>query len=299
MDILRLMKVFVAVADELGFAAAGRRLNMSPPAVTRAVSQLEDHLGVRLLNRSTRHVRPTDAGLVYCADARRIIEDVATSEASAAGVSTRPTGLLSVTAPVLFGQMFVVPTITRYLQTYPDVSVDAVFLDRVVNLLEEDLDVGVRIGELPDSSMRAIRVGSVKVVSCAAPAYLAKHGIPTRLTDLKDHFLISSKAINTTSEWRFFDNNKLQSIKVTPRLITTSNAAAIEAARAGLGITRLISYQVARCINDGTLKTVLENFEASTLPIHILHREGRLTTAKVRCFIDMLVDDLRSDKNLN
>ncbi len=299
MNILHLMKVYCSVADKLGFAAAARQLSMSPTAVTRAVLQLEDHLGVKLLNRSTRHVRPTDAGLVYLGDAKRILEDVEAASAAASGISEKPSGLLSITAPMLFGQMFVMPTITRYLQKFKDVNVDAVFLDRVVNMLEEGLDVAVRIGHLPDSNLRALRVGSVRVVLCASPAYLAKHGIPSSLSDLSAHNLISSHTLNPLPEWRFHEGKKSKGVKVAPRLTTATNAAAIEAAKAGLGITRLISYQVAPCLMGGTLQTVLENFEPPSMPVHVLHREERLPTAKVRTFIDMLAADLRADPSLN
>ena len=299
MDVLRLMKVYVTVADESGFAAAARRLSMSPPAVTRAISQLEEHLGVQLLQRSTRIVRTTNAGVIYLENAKRILEDVETANAAITGDSALPTGLLSITAPTLFGQMFVMPTITRYLETHPDTRVDAIFLDRVVNMLEEGLDVAVRIGHLPDSSMRALRVGTVKIILCASPDYIEKHGIPAGPRELSQHSLISSRALNPIPEWRFEKNGKTMAVKITPRLSVTSNAAAVDAARSGFGITRLISYQVAPYLMNGSLKTVLEEYEQPSMPIHILHREGRLTTAKIRSFIDMLASDLRSNPSLN
>ena len=172
MDRLHLMTVFVAVAEEEGFAAGARRLHLSPPAVTRAVASLETRLGVKLLNRTTRYVRTTEAGQRYLEDARRILAEVDAADEAAAGINAEPRGHLAVTAPVLFGRMFVMPGIVDYLKRYPDTEVSAMFLDRIVNLLEEGLDVGVRIGELPDSSMRALRVGSVRLVLCASPHYL-------------------------------------------------------------------------------------------------------------------------------
>jgi DNA-binding transcriptional LysR family regulator len=171
MDRLHLMNVFVAVAQEQGFAAAARRLNLSAPAVTRAVASLEESLGVKLLNRTTRIVRATEAGLRYLDDAQRIIAQVQAADAAAAGINSAPKGHLAVTAPVMFGRLFVIPGIVDYLQRYPDTQVDALFLDRVVNLLEEGLDVGIRIGELADSSMRALRVGQVRHIVCASPGY--------------------------------------------------------------------------------------------------------------------------------
>ncbi|MDG1437931.1 MAG: LysR substrate-binding domain-containing protein [Emcibacteraceae bacterium] len=241
----------------------------------------------------------TDAGVNYLENAKRILEDVETANAAITGNSALPTGLLAVTAPMLFGQMFVMPSITRYLENHPETSIDAIFLDRVVNMLEEGLDVAIRIGHLPDSNMRALRVGTAKIILCASPEYIKKHGIPVSPTDLTEHSLISSRAINPTPEWRFEKNGKPMGVKIKPRLNVTSNSAAVEAALSGFGITRLISYQVAPYLQDGSLKTVLEEYEQPSMPIHILHREGRLTTPKVRSFIDMLASDLRNDPSLN
>ena len=178
MDRLHLMEVFVAVAEEEGFAAGARRLRMSPPAVTRAIAALEARLGVKLLNRTTRFVRVTEAGQRYLDDTRRIIGEVDEADEAAAGINAEPRGHLSVTAPVMFGSLYVTPGIVEFLERYPAAEVSAVFLDRIVNMLEEGIDVGVRIGELPDSSMKALRVGYVRRVLCAAPSYLERHGEP-------------------------------------------------------------------------------------------------------------------------
>jgi DNA-binding transcriptional LysR family regulator len=299
MDRFHAMEVFVAVAEDQGFAAAARRLQLSPPAVTRAVAALEQHLGVKLLNRSTRHVRVTAAGQRYLEDARRVLAEVAAAEESAAGINAEPRGHIAITAPVLFGRLFVMPAVLDYLQDFPAVEVSAVFLDRVVNLLEEGLDVGVRIGELPDSSMRALRVGSVRRVLCAAPGYLERHGLPQGPEDLSAHTIIASSAGNMTPAWQFHSGSSTRTIKLTPRLSVTTNDAAIEAAVAGFGITRLLSYQVALQLAAGTLKTVLSEFEPAPLPVHILHREERHSSTKVRSFIDLLARHLRADKALN
>lgn len=297
MDQLHLMTVFVAVAEEQGFAAGARRLNMSPPAVTRAVATLEERLGVKLLNRTTRYVRATDAGLRYLEDSRRIINDVQLANEGAAGVNSEPQGAIAVTAPVLFGQMFVMPSIVTYLKSYPKTQVDAVFLDRVVNLLEEGLDVGVRIGELPDSSMRAIRVGAVSRVLVATPDYLHRYGRPEHPDDLQQHNLIMSRAGNGSSVWPFRDGTK--AVKFTPRLSTTTNDAAVSAALQGFGITRLLSYQVSEQLNAGTLQRLLPDFEPDPIPIHIVHREGRLASVKVRAFIDHMAAALKANDALN
>ena len=298
MDRLQQMQVFVAVAEEAGFAAAARRLNQSAPAVTRAVAGLEEHLGIKLLSRTTRLVRTTEAGQRYLEDARRILAEVEAAEEAVAGVNAEPRGLLSVTAPVMFGRRYVMPGIVEYLRRYPDAQVDAVFLDRTVNLLEEGLDVGVRIGELPDSSMRALRVGSVRRVLVAAPAYLESRGTPDSPHALGLHTLIASSAGDWGAGWRFRFDDGEHTLRVRPRLTVTSNDAAIEAALAGLGIARLLSYQAATEFSEGLLVPVLRAFEPPPLPIHIIHRSGPSSPGKVRAFIDLLAERLRLDPAL-
>jgi len=291
MDRLHLMTVFVAVAEEQGFAGGARRLGMSPPAVTRAIAALEDRLGIKLLTRTTRYVRVTDAGQRYLEDARRIIHEVDEADETAAGIHAQPRGHLAVTAPILFGKLFVIPCIVDYLQRYPQMDVSAVFLDRVVNLLEEGLDVGIRIGELPDSSMKAIRVGSVRRVVCASPLYLESRGTPTHPAELAQHLVISASAVSPVVEWKFAQGLV---VRVKPRLTVTSNDAAIETVIRGMGVTRLLSYQVAPYLASGQLQTVLTDFEPAPLPIHVIHRENRYTSAKVRTFVDLMVAQLRS-----
>ena len=299
MDRFHQMRIYVAVAEEEGFAAAARRLQLSPPAVTRAIASLEDTLGVKLLNRTTRYVRATEAGLRYLEDARQILADLEVADEAAAGINAEPRGHLAVTAPVLFGRKFVIPGIIDYLERYPEMEVDAVFLDRVVNLLEEGLDVGVRIGELPDSSMRALRVGTVRTVLVAAPAYIPRHGLPRVPQDLREHRIIASSAGNFGIAWRFSQAVGEHPLKVQPRLTVTTNDAAVEAALEGFGITRLLSYQVATELEAGSLEVLLAEFEPPPNPVHIVHREGRYASAKVRAFIDLLAERLRADKALN
>lgn len=299
MDQLHLMTVYVAVTEEQGFAAAARRLDMSPPAVTRAVSALENNLGVKLLNRTTRYVRTTEAGERYLEDARRILTDVQSANEGAAGLNAEPRGHLAITAPVLFGRKYVMPGIVDYMQRYPDTEVDAVFLDRVVNLLEEGLDVGIRIGKLPDSSMRALRVGSVRMVLCASPAYIKHAGIPHVPAELDQHSLIAARVGSMKHDWRFLIDGKPSSVQIKPRLKVNTNDAAITSAKEGFGITRLISYQVADYLESGELKTLLADFEMPPLPVHIIHREGRFASTKVRAFIDLMAERLRADKALN
>ena len=298
MDRFHVMTVFVAVAEAESFAGGARRLRMSPPAVTRAIASLEDRLGVKLLTRTTRYVRVTDAGRRYLESARRILAEADDADAAAAGVNATPRGQLAVTAPALFGRMFVMPCIVSYLRRFPDVSVSALLLDRVVNLLEEGIDVGIRIGALPDSTLRAIEVGHVRRVVCASAEYLAQHGVPRVPADLARHSVISAGAVSPADEWRFVVGNRAIGVKVTPRLTATTNDGALQAALEGFGVTRLLSYQVAPYLATSRLQVVLAEYEPPRLPIHVLHGEGRQASAKVRSFVDLLAARLRSDKAL-
>ena len=299
LDQIQLMSVFVAVAEEQGFAAASRRLNMSPPTVTRAIATLEERLSVKLFNRTTRHVRVTDAGIRYLDDVKRILDDIKIANEAAQGVNSIPQGTISVTAPVLFGQQYVLPSVLQYLNNYPNTEINTVFLDRTVNMLEEGFDVGVRIGELPDSSMRAKKVGNVRLALVASPEYLTKHGIPQHYSDLSAHSLIEVQVGSLNQDWKFFEKGKLINHHVKSRLKVTTNQAAINAAVAGFGITRIVSYQVANELQNNKLKFVLEPFEQAPLPINIIHREDRLSSAKVRSFIDLLASNLSKETAFN
>lgn len=299
MDRFHLINVFVAVVDCQGLAGAARKLNLSPPAVTRAINELETHLGLRLLTRTTRSVRVTDAGERYVQDCRRILAEMLEADESVSGMHSAPRGRLTVTAPVLFGSLFVTPIVTEYLSRYPDVSASCLFLDRVVNLLDEGVDVAVRIGELPDSSMQAIRVGQVRRVICAAPDYLARQGIPTAPDDLQGHTIISASSVTPNPEWKLMDKGEPRSIRLQARMITTTNDSAVHAAVTGFGLTRLLSYQVAEHLRSGRLKTVLPDFEPAALPIHVVHREGRQAPQRVRAFLDLAIERLRQDATLN
>lgn len=293
MDRLHLMNVFVAVAEEQGFSAAARRLEISPPAVTRAISALELRLGVKLLTRTTRYVRVTDAGHNYLQDARRIIAEVDAADESASGLHGTPTGELVITAPAMYGRLCVAPVVVEYLQRYAQVSVSTVFLDRVVNLVEEGLDIGIRIGDLPDSSLRAIKVGHVQRVVCASPDYLSTAGVLEHPEDLANHQIIATKAGNNKLTWSFLEDDLIRSYKLKARFMSNTNDTAIEAALAGFGVTRLLSYQVDTQVNAGKLVPVLTEFAPAPLPVHIVHQQGRDVPAKVRAFIDLAVEMLR------
>ncbi|HDS1820039.1 TPA: LysR family transcriptional regulator [Pseudomonas putida] len=294
MDQIHLMKVFVAVGELESFAAAARRLDISPAAVTRAVSALEEQLGVKLLLRTTRSVRLTEAGGRYLEDTRHILASIHEANKAAAGINATPKGDLAVTAPILFGKKYVMPCIVRYLQRYPDVDVSAYFLDRVVNMVEEGMDVAVRIGPLPDSGLKALRVGRVRRMLCASPDYLTRHGVPQHPSDLPGHAVIGTTNLSPRAGWRFGVADEPTLVRMKPRLTVTSNDGAIAAASGGLGIARLLSYQVADELASGQLQVILAEYEEAPWPIHVLHRESKYGSAKVRTFIDMLAHDLRA-----
>lgn len=288
------MHVFVAVAEVGSFAAAARRLNISPPAATRAIALLEDAIGARLLVRTTRSVKLTESGARYLGDCRRILADIAEAEAAASGSYLHPQGNLKVTASVLFGQEFMVPILTDFLDAHPDVSIEALFVDRVTHIVEEGIDVAVRIGHLPDSSLSAIRVGSVRRVVCGSPHYFARHGMPREPDDLSNHNIIASSGTWSSPEWKFGKDGAL-AVRVTPRLSCSTFDAVIQATIQGWGLARPLSYQIGRDVRDGRLMTVLQDFEQPPLPIHIVHPDGHRAPAKVRAFIDYAVERLRAD----
>jgi DNA-binding transcriptional LysR family regulator len=298
MDKFNLISIFLAVVDTNGFAGAARKLNISPPAVTRAINELENQLGVRLLTRTTRVVRVTEAGARYVEDCRRILAELAEADESVTGLHASPRGRLTLTAPVMFGARYVTPIVTEYLERYPEVSATCLFLDRVVNMLDEGVDVAIRIGELPDSSMQAIRVGRVRRVICASPSYLKKHGTPKKPSDLTRHNVISASSVTPAPEWRLARDGVQHVVKLHPRISTSTNDSAVAAAMDGFGLTRLLSYQVADQLREKQLKTVLNDYEPAELPVHVVHREGRNASQKVRAFLDLAIERLRADPAL-
>lgn len=292
------MNVFIAVAEKNSFAEAARRLDLSPSAVTRAVRQLENNLNVTLLKRSTRSVQLTETGQIYLEQAKGIVTLLNTADAAARGVNIAPHGHLKVTAPVLFGRSFVMPGIAEYLLRFPEMKVTATFVDRAVNLIDEGFDVAIRIGQLPDSGMKALRLGQVRRVVFASPTYLAKRGVPTHPSDLQRHTIIGTEAPAQQINWRFRSQTSSVSVKLTPRLNTLGSDAAIVAARSGLGIAQLPLYQIASLVETGELKLILADYAGEALPVHLLHLESKFAAAKVRSFIDLLGTRLRSDFRL-
>ena len=296
MDKLRALETFIAVAEAGSFSAASRQLNVSAPSVTRIIGDLETDLGVKLLNRTTRIVTLTDIGKRYVQDAEQIIRDLSVADDAAKGAHIEPTGTLRITASTMFGKIYITPIITEYLNLYPKVKVEALFVDRVVNIFEEGLDVAVRIGHLDDSSMMASRVGEVSIELCGCPNYFETHGIPQHPDDLNDHNLIDLKLTGRQGEWTFKDGIV---IKPDYRLSVSSIPAGLAAARSGWGLVRILSYQIGPDLDSGCIQTVLNEFTPAPIPIHLLHGQGRQSSAKVRSFIDLAAKRLRADPFLN
>ena len=299
MDRFQEMQVFLAVAEEQGFANAARRLNLSPPSVTRAVAALEERIGTLLLARTTRSVRLTEAGQRYVDDCRRILAELEEAEESAAGSHAVARGQLTLTAPVLFGELFVTPIMVGYLDQHPAVQIKALLVDRVVSMLDEGIDVAIRIGNLPDSGLHAIKVGQVRQVICAAPNFLAEHGRPQHPEQLRELPLVMSASSSLTAGWQFTDGHQPFNVRVEPRLVVTANQAAIAAATLGGGLTRVLSYQVAAQVAAGQLELVLEAFEMPPLPIHVVYQGGRKVAAKVRTFVDYCSTQLQQNQALH
>jgi DNA-binding transcriptional LysR family regulator len=298
MDRFHAMRVLVKIADTGAFAEAARQLHMSPPAVTRAVAFLEEAIGARLLTRTTRSLKLTEVGGRYVEDCRRILTAIDEAEAAAAGSYAKPTGVLTVTASVLFGQIYIMPAVTEFLDLHPGVTGRMLFLDRVTNLVDEGIDVAIRIGHLPDSSHSAIKVGTVRKVICGAPDYFEKHGVPRTPQDLAEHRIVAATSAWTSLEWRF-GGSDTTSVHVRPALFSNSNEAAISAARSGWGLTRVLSCQICQDLLEGQLQIVLGEYEEEPLPIHIMHPEGRNAPAKVRAFVDFLAAKLRANRLIN
>lgn len=290
MDRLDAMAVFVAVADLRGFAPAARRLGLSPSAVTRLVAGLEERLQIRLLQRTTRSVALTDAGARYLERARRILADVDEAEGAAQAERREPTGRFVVTAPNLFGRLQVAPVMSRFLFRCPKVTGELLLSDSMAHLIDESIDLAVRIGHLVDSTLSARKVGETRRVLVASPKYLARHKVPRAPDDLRGHSLIQFTGLASAPEWRFFRDGQPEVVSFTPAFKTNAGDAAIGHAERGGGLTMALSYQVAEHVEAGRLKVVLANFEPPPLPIQLVHPTARFLSAKVRAFIDLVVE---------
>jgi DNA-binding transcriptional LysR family regulator len=290
MDQLKAMAVLVAAVEAGSLSAAGRRLGMPLATVSRTVSELEIHLKTRLLNRTTRSLSLTESGTAYVAACRRILEQVGEAERAAAGEYSQPRGDLVVTAPIVFGRLHVLPVVTHFLQAFPQIDVRLMLMDRVAHLLDDHLDIAFRIGALPDSSLVATRLGSVRRVVCASPAYWKAHGVPQTPAELAGHDCISCEALDTPQMWSF----PAGGVPVHARLSVSTAEAALDAAAAGLGVTRLLSYQVEQALEAGRLEIALRPFEAAPSPVHMLHAGQGQLPLKLRTFLDFAAPRLKT-----
>ncbi|KPF72164.1 LysR family transcriptional regulator [alpha proteobacterium AAP81b] len=281
MDRLETMKAFVAVAHAGSFAGAARQLRLSPSAVTRAVGELESHLGLTLFNRSTRVVSLTERGRIHLDSVRAILDEIVAAEARVRGQDAAPRGLLTVTAPVVFGRLHVLAIVNTMLAAHPALSVRLVLVDRDINLVEEGIDVAIRIGALADSSLIATKLGEVCRAVVASPAYLARRGVPATPADIADHDIIAFDGLSSGLEWHFADT----SIRTAPRLAVNSADAAIAAAEAGLGITRTLSYQLRDAVTAGRLQLLLGGFTPPPVPVSALYPPRRYTSPNVTAFL--------------
>jgi DNA-binding transcriptional LysR family regulator len=293
-DRLESMRVLVAVADAGSLSAAGRHLGMPLATVSRKVSELEGDLKARLLIRSTRKLTLTESGRGYVAACRRILDDVQEAERAAAGEYSAPRGELVITAPVVFGRLHVLPVIVEFLQAYPEVKVRLALGDRIVNLLEDHIDLALRIGTLPDSGLIMTTLGSIRRVVCASPGYLARQEPPRHPRDLAGHDCVSFELFATANTWHFQDEGADLTVPIRPRLVVSTAEAAIDAAISGMGITCVFSYQVESALNAGRLQLLLESFEPAPIPVSFLYSsQGRLPL-KLRALLDFAAPRLRA-----
>jgi DNA-binding transcriptional LysR family regulator len=286
MDRFESMSAFVSVVQAGGFSAAARRVGTPLATLSRKVSDLEGALRVRLLTRTTRTVALTEAGQQFYETARKLLEELGEAERLASGEYRAPRGELAVSAPVVLGRLSLTPIINGFLAAYPDVNVDLRLADRVVNLVDEGVDVALRVAQLPDSSLRAVKVGEIRRVVCASPAYLAKHGVPSRPEELSAHECVTFTGFDTPRDWTFAAGQQTERYAVHTRLAVNMAEAAADAAMAGVGITRLLDYQVAAAIADGRLTLLLRDFEPAPLPVNLVYPGARLAPQKRKAFID-------------
>jgi DNA-binding transcriptional LysR family regulator len=283
MDRLGAMRVFVTVANLRSFSEAARHLQLSPSVVTRSIAQLEDELGLTLLLRTTRSLRLTERGELYRESCQQILQDVDNAERQVRGEDAAPRGMLKVAAPIMFGRLHVLTIVNHVLRAYRDVRIELALSDRNVHLVEEGIDVAVRIGELADSSLIAVKLGAVSRVVVASPAYLKKRGVPKSPAELAAHDTIAFEGLGSTNEWRFHDGGK--PVRLEPRLLVNSIDASIAAAEAGIGIARPLSYQVRASVGAGRLTPILQQFAPAPWPVQTIYPPRRIASANVAAFI--------------
>jgi DNA-binding transcriptional LysR family regulator len=294
MDRLESMSILVTAAEVGSLSAASRRLAIPLSTISRKISELETHLNARLLIRSSRNLALTDAGRAYIEACKRILEEVNESERAAAGEYSAPKGELIITAPIVFGRLHVLPVAVEFLTAYPDVHVRCVLTDRVVNILEDHVDLAIRIADLPDSSLIATRVGSIRPVVCGSPTYFAHRGTPKSIGDLALHDCVTFEGFSSPYVWVFAIGKSKTSVPVQSRLVVNTAEAAIDAAIAGLGITRVLSYQVASSVKAGLITIVLDELEQTSSPVSLVYAGQRLLPLKLRAFLDFAAPRLKA-----
>jgi len=293
MDRLKRLEVFVAVAREGTFVGGARRLGVSAPSVTRGINALERHLGVKLFTRTTRSVRLTEAGARYLGDCEEVLDRLRAADDAVAGTHGAAVGRLRVTAPVEFGYRHIARWLPDFLRAHPRVEVEALFSDRRVDLIDEGFEVALRIGHLPDSSLVARRIGSVREIVCASPRYTAAARV-AKPSDLAQLDVVVSRPLTPTAAWRFGE----QVVRLTPRFTSNTVAGAVATVAAGWGVTRVLSYQVGDALARGELMVLLASFEPPPVPVHLVYAGGRSASARARLFVDFMADRLADEGDL-
>ena len=298
MDKLRSIETFIEIAERGSLTAAAAALDTSPPTVVRRLAELEANLGVRLFNRTTRRIRLTDEGDRYLSICKAVLGQLEQAEEALFETKAKPAGKLVVTAPVLFGRLHVAPLIMQFMRAHPELTVELLLLDRSIDLIEEGVDVAIRIGHLNDSTLHAVPVGFLQRVLCASPEYLKRNGMPRDPHALDSHTIIRFTGRSVLSEWQFRDNGSTLTVRLAPCFSTNSVDAAINACRDGIGIGAFLSYMVQAPVKAGELRPVLRKFETDPIPITMLYPHAKLISARVRTFIDFAAPLLRA-KNLS
>jgi DNA-binding transcriptional LysR family regulator len=294
MDRFDALRTLIAAVDGGSLTAASRSLRMPLPTVSRKVSELEAHLGTQLLVRTSRKLILTEAGQAFVQASRRIMGELEEAERSASGEYREPRGELLVTAPIAFGKLHILPLVIDFLRAYPEVNVRLVLADTVVDLVDNHVDVAVRIGRLPDSGLVALRAGEVHWITCASPSYLAQRGAPTTPAELAKHDCLAFEGLQMSRNWSFAPGPDNGPVTISPRLGVNTADALIEAAASGLGIARMTSYQAAAAIRDGRLATILCDYVPDPIPVHLVHTGPPLLPLKLRAFLDFAVPRLKA-----
>ena len=294
MDRLDAMATLIAAVDGGSLSAASRALGMPLATVSRKVSELEAHLRTQLVVRTSRKLLLTEAGRAYVAAGRRILDEVDEAERAASGEYRAPRGHLTITASIMFGRLHVEPVVLAFLQAYPEIDARLMLADHVVNLIDDHVDVAIRVGRLPDSAMVATRLGEVRWVTCASPAYLAARGRPETLDALNEHDCVMFEGLYSSTTWQFGRGKQAIAVPIRPRFAVNTADAAIAAALAGTGITRVLSYQVAAAVTAGQLELLLQTFEPEPLPVHLVYPAPSLLPLKLRAFVDFAAPRLKA-----